>query len=163
MAYVPQETALFRGTLRQNLDLESLYSDESLIKSLKRVGLETWFNGLHEGLDFKIEEKGKNLSLGERQLVCLSRASLKESPMIILDEATSSIDPQTEELVDAALRNVFKGKTQLIVAHRLSTLENCDKILWIHRGSIKIFGKPELVLPLFKNADLAHLDLQKNL
>lgn len=163
MAYVPQETALFRGSLRQNLDLEHLHEDKDLVSSLERVGLLPWFKSLKEGLQFKIEEKGKNLSLGERQLICLARASLKDSPMIILDEATSSIDPQTEELVEKALRNVFKGKTQLIIAHRLSTLEHCDRILWIHRGVVKIFDKPEKVLPLFHQSDLAHLDPSKNL
>ena len=163
MAYVPQETALFRGSLRQNLDLEHFHQEDSLRRALNRVGLGPWFKSLREGLDFKIEEKGKNLSLGERQLICLARASLKEAPMIILDEATSSIDPQTEDLVEKALRNVFNGKTQLIIAHRLSTLENCDRILWIHRGQLKIFDKPSVVLPLFHEADLAQLDLQKNL
>lgn len=162
MAYVPQESTLFRGTLRQNLDLALEHSDEELIASLERGGLGEWFKDLPRGLHFFVEEKGKNLSLGERQLLCLCRASLKNAPIIILDEATSSIDPQTEELLEKALRVIFKGKTQIIIAHRLSTLQSCDRILWIHQGSIQAFDKTEKVLQLFHQTDLTGLDLKND-
>ncbi len=160
ISYVPQESTLFRGTLRQNLDLSMIYGDEELIQSLTRVGLKSWYQDLSLGLNTFIEEKGKNLSLGERQLICLARASLKDSPVVILDEATSSIDPQTEELLEKALREIFRGKTQIIIAHRLSTLKNCDRVLWIHQGQIKAFDRTEKVLHLFHQTDLTGLDLK---
>ncbi len=146
---IPQDPILFRGTLRDNLDLGKIYSSEKVITSLDRVGLKEWFQSLSQGLEYPIEERGKNLSLGERQLLCMARCLLKDSPIIVMDEATSSVDPQSEQIMVNATQNFFSDRTQLIIAHRLSTVEHCDRILWLHQGEIKMLDSPSVVLPAF--------------
>jgi ABC-type multidrug transport system fused ATPase/permease subunit len=150
IAYIAQDPILFRGPLRENLDLEHRHSDARLIEALRRVDLESWFKSLPRGLDTMIEEKGKNLSAGERQLLCMARCLLQEAPVVVMDEATSSIDPQTEDVLVRATEEFFADRTQIIIAHRLSTLIHCDRILWMHQGQVKMLDKPEVVLPLFR-------------
>ena len=154
MAYIAQEPTLFRGTLRENLDLLGLYSDTLLIESLERVELGGWFREQASGLKTEIEEKGKNLSAGERQLLCMARCLLQDAPIVVMDEATSAIDPQTEEVLVKATEEFFADRTQIIIAHRLSTLINCDRVLWLKAGKAKMFDRPEVVLPLFREAEL---------
>lgn len=146
---IPQDPILFRGSLRENLQMSGDLPDEKLISSLDHVGLGEWFKALPQGLDYQIEERGKNLSQGERQLLCMARSLLQESPIIVMDEATASVDPQSEQIMVNATQNFFAQRTQLIIAHRLSTLENCDRIVWLHQGTIRLMGKPEEVLPQF--------------
>jgi ABC-type multidrug transport system fused ATPase/permease subunit len=145
---------LFKGSLRENLDLLGLYSDTLLIEALERVELGAWFREQHFGLKTEIEEKGKNLSAGERQLLCMARCLLQDAPIVVMDEATSAIDPQTEEVLVKATEEFFADRTQIIIAHRLSTLINCDRVLWLKSGAVKMFDRPEVVLPLFREADL---------
>jgi ABC-type multidrug transport system fused ATPase/permease subunit len=154
MAYIAQEPTLFKGSLRENLDLLGLYSDTLLIEALERVELGAWFREQHFGLKTEIEEKGKNLSAGERQLLCMARCLLQDAPIVVMDEATSAIDPQTEEVLVKATEEFFADRTQIIIAHRLSTLINCDRVLWLKSGAVKMFDRPEVVLPLFREADL---------
>lgn len=154
MAYIAQEPTLFRGTLRENLDLLGIYSDTLLIESLERVELGPWFREQAYGLKTEIEEKGKNLSAGERQLLCMARCLLQDAPIVVMDEATSAIDPQTEEVLVKATEEFFADRTQIIIAHRLSTLINCDRVLWLKAGKAKMFDRPEVVLPLFREAEL---------
>jgi ABC-type multidrug transport system fused ATPase/permease subunit len=106
------------------------------------------------GLDMRIEERGKNLSLGERQLLCMARCLLQEAPIVIMDEATSSVDPQSEEIMVKATEEFFSDRTQIIIAHRLSTLAKCDRILWLQNGEIVALGPTAEVLPRFKNTEL---------
>jgi ABC-type multidrug transport system fused ATPase/permease subunit len=146
---IPQDPILFRGSLRDNLDLTGGEHDESLRMSLARVGLQEWFETLPTGLLHPIDERGKNLSQGERQLLCMARCLLQNSPVIVMDEATASVDPQSEQIMVQATQNFFSQRTQLIIAHRLSTLEHCDRILWVHQGEIRSLDKPEVVLPQF--------------
>lgn len=146
---IPQDPILFRGSLRDNLDLTHTISNEDLIMSLQRVGLEEWFQNLPQGLNHHIQERGKNLSQGEKQLLCLARSLLKNSPIVVLDEATASVDPQSEQIMIQATQNFFAGRTQLIIAHRLTTLENCDRIVWLHQGEVHLVGTPAEVLPRF--------------
>lgn len=146
---IPQDPILFRGTLRENLDLDTMHSDELLITNLNRVGLQEWFQSLTLKLEHPIEERGKNLSQGERQLLCMARSLLKDSPIIIMDEATASVDPQSEQIMIQATENFFAHRTQLIIAHRLSTIEHCDRILWLEQGEVKLFAPPLEVLPRF--------------
>lgn len=160
MCFVSQDSSLFRGTLRQNLDLEMKRTDEEIYSLIKRMGIRTGILAGQIDLNMSIEERGKNLSIGERQLICLARAALTTSSVLILDEATSSIDPQTEEIVEHALENLFHSKTQIIIAHRLTTLRKCDRVLWLHHGKVVMFDETQKVLEHFRKSDLQTLQLQ---
>lgn len=144
MAMISQDSILFKGTLRENLDAEGIYSDEHLLSVLKKVGLLglVW----RDGLAYNIEERGRNLSGGEKQLICIARCLLQDSPVVIMDEATSSIDPKSEEQVLRASETAFAGRTQIIIAHRLSTLMSCDRVIWLENGSIRMMDTPEAVI-----------------
>ncbi|KHD86982.1 MAG: multidrug ABC transporter ATPase [Bdellovibrio sp. ArHS] len=154
MAFIAQEPILFQGTLRFNLDIKDTLPDERLLQVIEQVGLGDWLRSHPEGLALRIEERGKNLSLGERQLLCMARCLLQESPIVIMDEATSSVDPQSEEILVKATEEFFSDRTQLIIAHRLSTLAKCDRILWLQNGEIVALGPTSEVLPRFKKAEL---------
>ncbi|WP_374030037.1 ABC transporter ATP-binding protein [Bdellovibrio bacteriovorus] len=154
MSFISQEPILFQGSLRFNLDIEGQISDERLLAVLDQVGLREWVLGQPDGLMMKIEERGKNLSLGERQLLCMARCLLQKAPIVIMDEATSSVDPQSEEIMVKATEEFFSDRTQIIIAHRLSTLAKCDRILWLQNGEIVALGPTQEVLPRFKNAEL---------
>lgn len=154
MAFISQEPILFQGSLRFNLDIKEDFSDAHIFAALERVGLKTWVQEQPDGLDMRIEERGKNLSLGERQLLCMARCLLQEAPIIIMDEATSSVDPQSEEIMVKATEEFFADRTQIIIAHRLSTLASCDRILWLQNGEIIALGPTSEVLPQFKTTEL---------
>lgn len=150
IAFISQESILFNGKLRENLDLCCEKSDADIIAALERVGLSHL--ATPKGLESPIDERGRNLSQGEKQLICIARCLLQEAPLVIMDEATSSIDPQSEEILTHATDEFFKGKTQLIIAHRLSTLEKCDLIFWLEQGKIRRSGPPAEVLPEFEKS-----------
>ena len=150
VSWVTQEPILFRGTLRENLDMQGQFSDARLYEVLRQVGLEPWFKNQGFGFEMSIEERGRNVSQGEKQLICMARVILQNAPVVILDEATSFMDPHTESLLIDATGTYFQKKTQLIIAHRLSTLESCDRILWIHQGEIEMFDKAGEVLRAFR-------------
>ncbi len=152
MALISQDPTIFKGTLRENLSLDCSKPIAELIETLNRVGLKTWFQFLPLGLNTTIEERGRNLSQGEKQLICMARCLLQNCPIVIMDEATSNVDPHSEEILVRATNDFFADKTQIIVAHRLSTIENCDRILWLHEGEIKMLGKPQEVLKAFREA-----------
>jgi ABC-type multidrug transport system fused ATPase/permease subunit len=156
IAFIAQDPTLFKGNLRDNLLISSLRpaleQEELMISALKRVGLDQWAS--KQGLNYPVEEKGRNLSQGEKQLVSMARCLLQNAPVVIMDEATSSVDPQSEEILVRATEEIFHGKTQIIIAHRLSTLLNCDRILWLHNGAVKMIAPPSEVLPLFQNTKL---------
>ncbi len=149
VSYVPQEPSLFQGTLKKNLDLRGQAPEDLCLDVLRRVGLERFATSA--GLQMNLEEYGKSLSLGERQLICLARALLQRTPVLVMDEATSSVDPQSEELMTQAAQDLFADRTQLIVAHRLSTLRYCQKVLWMDQGMVRMFGPREEVLAEFQN------------
>jgi ABC-type multidrug transport system fused ATPase/permease subunit len=153
MAVVPQDPVLFNDTVRQNLALDEGFDDAHLCEILDRVGLSAWTQRFSSPLDFVIEEKGKNLSQGEKQLLVMARMSLVRCPLVLMDEATSSIDPKTEEHLVKAMHLIFKGRTQLIIAHRLSTIESCDRVLWLKDGKVELFDKPDVVLSRFQQQD----------
>ena len=160
ICFVSQDSSLFRGTLRQNLDLEQRRTDEEINTLIQRMGIRTGVLSGKIDLNLTIEERGKNLSIGERQLICLARAALTTSSVLILDEATSSIDPQTEEIVEHALENLFHSKTQIIIAHRLTTLHKCDRVLWLHHGKVVMFDETQKVLEHFRKSDLQRMQVQ---
>lgn len=154
VALISQEPTLFRGSVRQNLDLSGRLPESRLFDALARVGLDDWIRAQAAGLDATIEERGRNLSAGERQLLCMARCLLQDAPIVVMDEATSSVDPQSEEILVKATREFFKDRTQIIIAHRLSTLEHCDRVLWLDQGEIRAFDKPEIVVPIFQATEL---------
>lgn len=158
IALISQEPTLFRATIRENLDFANDHSDDELLQALNHVGLSGWLERQPFGLKSQIEERGRNLSAGERQLLCMARCLLQEAAVVVMDEATSSVDPRSEEILVRATREFFKGRTQIRIAHRLSTLEDCDRILWLHRGEVRMFDRPEVVLPIFRQTSLVDIE-----
>ena len=133
---VLQETWLRKGTIRDNVTLGRDFTDEEVIKACKKCHAHSFIERMPNGYDTLISEDGGNLSNGQKQLLCIARVMLVNPPILILDEATSSIDTRTELKVQDAFANLMKGKTSFIVAHRLSTIKNADVILVMKDGNI---------------------------
>ena len=146
MVVIPQDPVLFSGSLRRNLDPFSLYEDHDLWSALEEVQLKTLVQQLPDQLEYKLRESGSNFSVGERQLVCLARALLQKSKIIILDEATANVDYKTDRLIQDVIRNRFKDSTVLTIAHRLNTIMDYDKVLVMDQGRVVEFDKPEVLL-----------------
>ncbi|XP_053675062.1 probable multidrug resistance-associated protein lethal(2)03659 [Anopheles nili] len=142
LSIIPQEPVLFSGTLRYNLDPFDEYPDEKLWRALKEVKLEEAVNELPSGLSSKINEGGSNFSVGQRQLVCLARAILRENKVLVMDEATANVDPQTDKLIQQTIREKFNDCTVLTIAHRLNTVMDSDKVLVMDAGRCVEFGTP---------------------
>jgi ABC-type multidrug transport system fused ATPase/permease subunit len=151
---IPQDPMVIRDSLRRNLSVDLNLEDGELLQILETVGLGDWVRTLGGSpLEFMIGEAGMNLSAGQRQLLCMARCLLQNRPVLVLDEATSSIDPQSEERISHATTEIFARKTQIIVAHRLSTIESCDKILWLDSGRVREFARPDEVLRHFTRSN----------
>jgi ATP-binding cassette subfamily C (CFTR/MRP) protein 1 len=145
LAIIPQDPTLFAGELRYNLDPLGAHSDLELLGALERVGLGEAARALG-GLGGKVAEGGENLSTGERQLVCLARALLRKARVLVLDEATASVDVATDALVQRMLREAFAGCTVLTIAHRINTIVDSDRILVLDAGEVAEFGAPQELL-----------------
>ena len=156
MAVITQDPVLFSGSLRKNLDPFSLYQDNDLWRALEDVQLKTLVQLLPYQLEYKLRESGNNFSVGERQLVCLARALLQRSKIIILDEATANVDFKTDRLIQEVIRNRFKDSTVVTIAHRLNTIMDYDKVLVMEQGRVVEFDKPEILVQN-KNGFLARL------
>lgn len=137
---VLQDVFLFPGTLRENLTLGADIPEEKLLKAVEILGLRRVFRRMPGGLETELAERGANLSQGERQLVSFARALAFDPQILILDEATSSVDPRSERLIQAGIKRLLKGRTAIIIAHRLSTILDADRILVIHKGRIAETG-----------------------
>ena len=146
MTIIPQEPVLFSGTLRMNLDPLEEYTDEKLFDALKLAHLDNFVSSLKEGLEHTVAEGGGNLSVGQRQLVCLARALLRPTKILVLDEATAAVDLETDELIQATIRKEFSKATVITIAHRLNTILDYDKILVINHGRVAEFESPENLL-----------------
>ncbi|MDB4347640.1 ABC transporter ATP-binding protein/permease [Bacteroidia bacterium] len=133
-AVVMQDVFIFSGTLRDNIDLSKDFADEDIIQAIKDLGLEQLL--LSKGLDYIVGERGTGLSLGEKQLIGFVRAILLNPPILILDEATSSIDPATESIIQSTIPKLTQNRTSIIIAHRLSTVEEADEIIYLSKGNI---------------------------
>ncbi len=134
---VPQEPFLFVGTVRDNIRYGLPHAtDEQVDQAAMRIGQGEWISDLSDGLDTDVGERGANLSMGQRQLVALARVLLKDPAILILDEATASVDPFTEAQIQEGLEVVMRGRTALIIAHRLSTVRNADRIVVLRDGQI---------------------------
>ncbi len=155
---VPQDTFLFHGTIRENLAFGAPgASDERLLDAARACCADDVIER-HGGLDGKVNERGQNLSLGERQLLALTRALVSDPPIVILDEATASVDRETERRLQQAQEKLIAGRTALIVAHRLSTIEKCDRILLVSDGKVLEEGShDELVAQNGRYAALVEL------
>jgi ATP-binding cassette subfamily C (CFTR/MRP) protein 4 len=146
IAIIPQDPILFLGTLRQNLDPFNEYDDSHLWNPLEDVELKDFVSSLPSGLESEILEGGSNFSVGQRQLLCLVRAILKNAKIVALDEATASVDLETDEMIQRTIRRKFKNSTVLTIAHRTDTVMDSDKILVMDAGSVVEFGNTEDLL-----------------
>ncbi|WP_229022821.1 ABC transporter ATP-binding protein [Actinomarinicola tropica] len=138
---VPQEGFLFHGTIRDNIRLvRPEATDADVVRALDALGLRERFEDLEDGLDTEVAERGSRLSAGEKQLVSLARAALIDPAVLVLDEATSSLDPGTEALVERALEVLMEGRTVIVIAHRLSTSERADRVGVVTEGTLRELG-----------------------
>jgi ATP-binding cassette subfamily B protein len=147
IAIVPQDIVIFHGTVAFNIGLGEEQTDLERIKSAARfVGADRFIDQLPGGYDFVVREGGDNISQGQRQLLAFARAIAKEPRIMILDEATSSVDPASEALIQQAIERIFTGRTLIVIAHRLSTIRKCNKILVLERGEVMEIGSHEELL-----------------
>jgi ATP-binding cassette subfamily C (CFTR/MRP) protein 1 len=142
---IPQDPCLFEGNLRYNIDPFKKNNDDEIINILKKIGFE-YNEPDNEILDKMIQQNGTNLSVGEKQLICIARAMIRKTKIIVMDEATANIDMRTEEKIQRALEIVFKNSTVITVAHRIKTIINYDKILVLDKGNVMEFDSPQNLL-----------------
>lgn len=142
ISIIPQDPVLFSATIRYNLDPFDKYGDADLWRALEDVELK----GAIPGLDYMVTQRGSNFSVGQRQLLCLARAILRNNKVLVLDEATANVDPQTDGLIQTTIRTKFKHCTVLTVAHRLHTVMDSDRILVMDDGRAREFDIPHLLL-----------------
>jgi len=134
---VPQDPILFSGTIEENIKYSKTEaSRDEVIEVAKTVGAHNFINRLDKGYDTQVGQRGVSLSAGQRQLVCLARAILADPRILILDEATSNVDTNTERIMQKALRKLTSGRTCLTIAHRLSTVTGADRIIVLEQGRI---------------------------
>lgn len=146
ISIIPQEPVLFSGTLRSNLDPFTEYQDKDIWDALEEVELKEVVSELKSGLDSKVSEGGSNFSLGQRQLICLARAIVRNNKILVLDEATANVDPKTDALIQSTIRRKFSECTVLTIAHRLHTVMDSDKVLVMDAGEAVEFNHPHVLL-----------------
>ncbi|CAK9805268.1 Probable multidrug resistance-associated protein lethal(2)03659 [Anthophora plagiata] len=146
ISIIPQEPVLFGGSLRRNLDPFDEYSDNILWDALQQVELKGTISDMVAGLNSKVAEEGSNFSVGQRQLLCLVRALVRNNKIMILDEATANVDPQTDALIQETVRKKFVDCTVITIAHRLNTIMDSDKILVMDQGNLVEFDHPYVLL-----------------
>ena len=141
LTIIPQEPILLEGNIRDNIDPSKTFNDNEILKLLKEVGLSEFM--ADKSLDYKIEENGHNISVGEKQLICIARAMLKKTKILLMDEATANIDYRTEAALKKNIHEDMEESTVLTIAHRIKTIINYDKILVLKEGEIEEFDTPE--------------------
>ncbi|KAF9951567.1 hypothetical protein BGZ72_006947 [Mortierella alpina] len=146
IAIIPQDPVLFHGSFRYNLDPLSRHTEQELWKALETSDLKMFVQQQDGGLDGIVTAQGENLSVGQRQLMCLSRALLAKSKIVVLDEATASVDLATDSLIQKAIRVDFADSTVVTIAHRLNTVVDYHRILVMDQGQVGEFGKPRTLL-----------------
>jgi len=138
---------LFSDTIKQNITRgNNKISDEKIRQAAELVGAKKFIERLPQGYDYNVMERGSTLSVGQRQLISFVRAMVYDPKIIVLDEATSSVDSETEELIQNAIEVLMKGRTSIVIAHRLSTIQGADKIIVLDKGEIKEVGSHKELL-----------------
>ncbi|XP_043071061.1 probable multidrug resistance-associated protein lethal(2)03659 isoform X2 [Drosophila grimshawi] len=146
ISIIPQDPVLFSGTLRYNLDPFEQQLDEELWQALDAVKLKSFVGALDGGLSYRLHDGGANFSMGQRQLICLARAILRNNNILIMDEATANVDPDTDQLIQEAIHTRFASCTVLTIAHRLHTVMDSDRVLVLNAGRVVELGHPHLLL-----------------
>lgn len=146
ISIIPQEPVLFSGSVRHNLDPFNRYNDETIWAALNSVRLKKLVAELDGGLDANVVEGGHNFSAGQRQLFCLARAILRRNPILVLDEATANVDPETDSFIQATIRDMFRNCTVLTIAHRLNTIMDSDRVLVLDSSQVREYDEPHLLL-----------------
>ncbi|XP_077379727.1 ATP-binding cassette sub-family C member 10 isoform X2 [Festucalex cinctus] len=141
LAIIPQDPFLFSGTIRENLDPLGQYRDQQLVEVLDQCHLSAVVNAMG-GLDGELRDRGRTFSVGQRQLLCLSRALLTQAKVLCVDEATASVDRQTDRLLQRTIADRFRQQTVLTIAHRINTIMECDRVLVMHAGKVVEFDTP---------------------
>ncbi len=154
LAIIPQDPVLFMGTIRTNLDRYNQYTDEEIKKSLADASMWSFISSLPLGLQTPVNENGTNFSQGQRQLLCLARALLVKARVVALDEATASVDVQTDVIIQRVIREKLKDATLLIIAHRLGTVMDCDRIIEMSQGEVKGIWNPKQAATKISELDL---------
>ncbi|MEQ8680613.1 MAG: ATP-binding cassette domain-containing protein, partial [Cyclobacteriaceae bacterium] len=147
ISVVLQDVFLFSDSIYNNITLRNPEIDrQKVIEAAELVGARTFIERLPGGFDYNVMERGSTLSVGQRQLISFVRALVYDPKIIVLDEATSSVDTETEELIQGAIEKLMKGRTSIVIAHRLSTIQNANKILVLDKGRIVESGNHEELL-----------------
>ncbi|KAF9962170.1 Multidrug resistance-associated protein 1 [Mortierella alpina] len=147
LAIIPQDPVLFAGSVRDNLDPFGEHPDHDLWEALERAHLKDYISSLAGGLAFEVSHGGDNFSVGQRSLICLARALLRKTKILVLDEATSAVDMETDKLIQRTIRGPgFEGRTVLTIAHRIKTVMDFDKILVLDKGEVVEFDTPDALL-----------------
>ncbi|KAE9278264.1 hypothetical protein PF008_g28655 [Phytophthora fragariae] len=148
LTIIPQDPMLFSGSLRMNLDPFAEKSDAELFQVLRKVHLSDTVAAWGKGLDYEVAEKGENLSVGQRQLLCIARALIRDSKVIVMDEATANVDQESDKLIQQTMKESFGGgdSTVLCIAHRIETIMDSDKILVLDAGEVVEFDTPSALL-----------------
>ncbi len=144
MAIVTQDVQLFRATVRDNLTFfDRRISDERIRAVIAQLGLDDWLQGLPKGLATLLDTGGHSLSAGEGQLLAFTRVFLRDPGLVILDEASSRLDPATEQRIERAIDRLLRGRTAIVIAHRLGTVHRADDILILEDGRVSEYGARE--------------------
>ena len=144
---VLQDTWLFNGTIKENIAYgNDKATDQEIVAAAEAAYVDNFVRTLENGYDTIINEEGSNISSGQKQLITIARAILKNPPIMILDEATSNVDTRTEVLIQKAMNNIMQGRTSFVIAHRLSTIKNADYILVMNHGTIVETGNHKELL-----------------
>ncbi|KAG0200435.1 hypothetical protein BGX28_006514 [Mortierella sp. GBA30] len=146
LSIIPQDPTLFAGTVRDNLDPFEMHSDKDLWEALERAHLKDHISSLPGSLSYEVAQNGENFSVGQRSLICLARALLRKTKVLVLDEATAAVDVETDDLIQKTIRKEFKDRTILTIAHRIKTVMDSDKILVLEKGCVQEFEAPKELL-----------------
>jgi len=146
ISIIPQDPTLFIGTIRTNLDPFEHYSDADIWKALELAHLKKYVLSLPKQLNEDVIENGTNYSVGQRQLICMARALLVRPKILLMDEATASVDVETDRCIQSTVRSSFKDTTLLVIAHRLNSVMDLDRIMVISDGTVGEFGIPSKLL-----------------
>jgi len=143
---IPQDPVLFSGSIRSNLDPLECRSDKEVWSALRKVNMEDHVHSLPNQLEYSVEENGRNFSVGQRQLLCMARSLLEDNRILIMDEATANVDSASDQLIQRTVREVFRDRTVLTIAHRLHTIIDMDRILVMDGGEAVEYDTPAALL-----------------